>query len=604
MFDRRRLKKHARKSLKQHYFYFLILLLFASIIGTSNTIAMSAFDYVSPVATDENVVGVGRNRLISGFDTVYEDIIEGNLKSASDTANEQQQIVQESGIKIGGFEIGRKRGIFAMAVNSVSSGSILLQIIQAITNITQSTSIATSIFIVLSLLVLLLIWIFFVNVYRVIYKRIFLEGRMYKEVPLKRMFFLLRVKKWSKASLTMLVTSIYELLWDLTIIGGFVKHYSYFLVPYIVAENPSLSPNEAITLSRKMMYGHKWEFFKLDITFLPWDILSYVTVGILNILFVTPYKEATYAEYYVYVHNRCKEQNTEGIEKLQDIYLYKVASKDIIDQAYGDVIHMMNAPKIEVAKRNGISAFFANTFGLIWHIDDIEVSYRDAMLIQHKIDAYKQAVAQNRYPSRLNPTPEKDKEPLLESTEYYRHYTLLNLILIFFIVCIIGWCFEAVMGFVSEGEFVNRGMLHGPWLPIYGSGGIVILLLLFRFRENPAKEFSFTILVCGILEYMTGWILELTHNGLKWWDYSGYFLNINGRVCAEGLLAFGVGGFAIVYALAPLLDNILLRMNKKVLIPICVVLVACFGWDVAYSTVNPNVGAGITDAKSLQELNG
>ena len=57
------------------------------------------------------------------------------------------------------------------------------------------------------------------------------------------------------------------------------------------------------------------------------------------------------------------------------------------------------------------------------------------------------------------------------------------------------------------------------------------------------------VVLCGVVEYFTSYYLEVTQ-GKKWWDYSGYFLNLNGRICAEGLLVFGVGGMAIVYALA------------------------------------------------------
>ena len=95
-------------------------------------------------------------------------------------------------------------------------------------------------------------------------------------------------------------------------------------------------------------------------------------------------------------------------------------------------------------------------------------------------------------------------------------------------------------------------MLYGPWLPIYGSGGIMILLLLKKLRTNPVKEFFSAVLLCGIIEYMTSWYLEITNDGMKWWDYSGYLLNLNGRVCAEGLIVFGIGAMFTVYFAAPM----------------------------------------------------
>ena len=79
--------------------------------------------------------------------------------------------------------------------------------------------------------------------------------------------------------------TIYKDLWNLTIIGGLIKKYSYRLVPYIVAENPRLKANDAITLSRQLMDGYKWKAFLLDFSFVGWEILNLLTFGILGILF-------------------------------------------------------------------------------------------------------------------------------------------------------------------------------------------------------------------------------------------------------------------------------------------------------------------------------
>ena len=82
---------------------------------------------------------------------------------------------------------------------------------------------------------------------------------------------------------------------------------------------------------------------------------------------------------------------------------------------------------------------------------------------------------------------------------------------------------------------------------------------------------------------------------MKWWDYSGYFLNINGRVCFEGLLVFGLGGCVITYLVAPILDELYSKIAPKIRIIICVVLVMFFGVDFVYSMQHPNAGKGITD---------
>ena len=80
----------------------------------------------------------------------------------------------------------------------------------------------------------------------------------------------------------------------------------------------------------------------------------------------------------------------------------------------------------------------------------------------------------------------------------------------------------------------------------------------------------------------------------KWWDYTGYFLNLHGRICAEGLLVFGIGGMAFVYVIAPLIDNWVKEHLNKKLSAVCLVLLLLFGADVVYSHFEPNVGEGVT----------
>ena len=109
-------------------------------------------------------------------------------------------------------------------------------------------------------------------------------------------------------------------------------------------------------------------------------------------------------------------------------------------------------------------------------------------------------------------------------------------------------------------------------------------------------QFISALVLCGIVEYATSVYLEYSNNGQKWWDYSGYFLNINGRICAEGLFVFGLGGLIIVYFAAPLLDNLIRKIRTKLIIPICAVLLAAFLCDALYSSKYPNTGEGITKA--------
>lgn len=185
------------------------------------------------------------------------------------------------------------------------------------------------------------------------------------------------------------------------------------------------------------------------------------------------------------------------------------------------------------------------------------------------------------------------KRPKLDAKSFTRRYSLTAIVAFFFTFAFIGWIWEVLLVLIRHRVFANRGMLHGPWLPIYGFGGVLVLTLLYRFRNRPALHVALTALLCGALEYLTSFALEKIH-GVKWWDYTGYFLNINGRVCAEALLVFVVCGTATVYLVAPLLDDLYKKIPTKIFTAICVILTVIFLADTVYSQFVPNVGYGIT----------
>ena len=206
----------------------------------------------------------------------------------------------------------------------------------------------------------------------------------------------------------------------------------------------------------------------------------------------------------------------------------------------------------------------------------------------------KEEVEGNQYPTRLFTIPEENKRVILSRLDPARDYTIWSLILMFFIFSCIGWLWEVSLHLITDGVFVNRGAMHGPWLPIYGSGGILILTLLKKFRDKPYLCFILIFVLCGFLEYTTSYVMEM-NTGLKWWDYSGYFLNLDGRICAEGLCVFGIGGMAFIYVLAPVFDNMIAKIKPMMLRVMCVFLLMLFGIDMVYSHYVPNVGEGITD---------
>ena len=121
-------------------------------------------------------------------------------------------------------------------------------------------------------------------------------------------------KNWSNVAIIMFFKSFYNFLWYLTIIGGIIKTYEYRMIPYLLAENPDMNKKEVFARSKQMMKGNKWKTFILDLSFILWEILSTVTFGLLDILYVNPYKIATSVELYKTLK---ENNNVEEVSKNQ-----------------------------------------------------------------------------------------------------------------------------------------------------------------------------------------------------------------------------------------------------------------------------------------------
>ena len=85
---------------------------------------------------------------------------------------------------------------------------------------------------------------------------------------------------------------------------------------------------------------------------------------------------------------------------------------------------------------------------------------------------------------------------------------LIDLVLLFFIYSLTGWCIEVCLKYIQYHRFINRGFLVGPWCPIYGFGTVFISVLLTRYSEDPFAVFGLAILICGVLEYTTSYMME------------------------------------------------------------------------------------------------
>ncbi len=502
--NRKKIKKEAKKTVKQNYYRIVAVLFFMMIaLGTihilNSRIALPPFKFHTPFNFSFNA-----------------DILRETL---------------ERTFHFSIFSYKPTRGILANIFNNVTtSGSFIFGILNSFNQLLFHNHLWQSLIIFVGALLSFLYWFLIRNVLIVGEKRFFLENQNHKKTNFPRIFFPYRVKKLKNISLTMFYKTVLEFLSYFTIIGGFIVHYQFLLVPYLLAENPGIKRKDVLRLSRDLMKNHKWELFKFDLSFLGWTLLDICTLHFLGVLYVGPYKECCLANYY-----------------------FKI-------------------------REEGIKNKILNTDAL-----------KDQELLQ----------VADYYPDQSYLYPIKKSKKWL-NTDYNKEYSLTSYILMFFTASIIGWLWEVGLNLFQYGFFANRGTLHGPWLHIYGWGLLLILLSLKRFRKQPVLTFVLVMILCGVLEYGTAWYLE-TFKHARWWDYDGFFLNLHGRICLEGLLAFGIGGIFFIYYLAPFLDSVFIKIPKNIKVGLCITLILLYGIDLLYSFKYPNTGAGVSE--NLQRKN-
>lgn len=147
--------------------------------------------------------------------------------------------------------------------------------------------------------------------------------------------------------------------------------------------------------------------------------------------------------------------------------------------------------------------------------------------------------------------------------------------LLFIVYSVMGWIIEIIDCIIENKKIVNRGFLIGPYCPIYGCGAIFMTLFLERYKGDIAVLFLMAIFMCSILEYFTSLFMELIFK-TRWWDYSKYKYNINGRICLETMIPFGILGCLMIYIFNPFFLCILHVLPKLLLTIISVIILIVF----------------------------
>lgn len=184
-------------------------------------------------------------------------------------------------------------------------------------------------------------------------------------------------------------------------------------------------------------------------------------------------------------------------------------------------------------------------------------------------------------------------------------YAICYIFLLFIIYSFLGWCVEVINSFLNSKGFVNRGFLIGPYCPIYGVGLLLIIYFLKEYTDSYLVVFVMSMFICMILEYFTSYVMEKLFNA-RWWDYSHKKFNINGRICLETTIPFGLGGMGIIYIVNPLIEKVLSYLSSNGLIIIGIIVMIIFFSDlvVSFITVMKVKNVKITKIKdNTEEIN-
>ena len=114
--------------------------------------------------------------------------------------------------------------------------------------------------------------------------------------------------------------------------------------------------------------------------------------------------------------------------------------------------------------------------------------------------------------------------------------------------------------------------MHGPWLPVYGFGGLIIYYVSSKISNSFLTGFVINFIFCGFIEYLISFFEEKIWNN-RWWDYSNKFLNINGRICLLSLTFFGLMGSLLSLYAVNYIDKFYSFVNNVIVVNVFVLFV-------------------------------
>lgn len=160
---------------------------------------------------------------------------------------------------------------------------------------------------------------------------------------------------------------------------------------------------------------------------------------------------------------------------------------------------------------------------------------------------------------------------------------LVTYFLWFMFYSFLGWVWETILCSLTEGHFVYRGFLNGPYCPIYGFGALFDIAIL-HWISNPLILFLSGALLASVLEYVTSYLMEYYFHA-RWWDYSEKRFNLNGRICLEGALVFGLFAVVLLKGIQPRVALAIDQLVPAVSYAMASILAVGFVYDVTYTLI-------------------
>ena len=159
-------------------------------------------------------------------------------------------------------------------------------------------------------------------------------------------------------------------------------------------------------------------------------------------------------------------------------------------------------------------------------------------------------------------------------------YYLSQWIIFFFLYSFVGWIWESCYVSAKKRRWVNRGFMHGPMLPLYGSGAVVILIATIPVRGNIVFVFLLGMTAATVLEYFTGAAMERLFH-VRYWDYSHVRFNLNGHICPAASLCWGCFSVLMTEVVHPPVERLYESMPPWLVNTLCTTLLVILLVDAA-----------------------